>query len=109
VSELLTNIRGSSVIEVLTVLSIAAVLGGIAVPQAQVHILEAKEAVLNYNLKIMEQLLEIYMIFHGNYPEELSLLVKEGYLKEIPPDPFTGDRAYDYDREKGRIYRIQNE
>ncbi|KKR51095.1 MAG: hypothetical protein UT84_C0003G0090 [Candidatus Curtissbacteria bacterium GW2011_GWA1_40_16] len=44
---------------------------------------EAMDVVLRYNLSQISQVLEIYYVENGKYPESLDMLVKSGEVKNI--------------------------
>jgi general secretion pathway protein G len=50
----------------------------------------AKEAVLKTDLVQMREALDQYYADKGKYPSTLDTLVEERYIRNIPPDPFTG-------------------
>ena len=49
----------------------------------------AKEAVLRENLFRMRDAIDQFYADKASYPSDLSALVTEGYLRQIPRDPFT--------------------
>ncbi|MDD8020356.1 MAG: type II secretion system protein [Acidobacteriota bacterium] len=84
------NSSGFTLIEILVVLSIIGILLGLAVPQYQMSIKRAREAVLKENLFIMRKLIDQYYQDKHRYPPDLHALVEEKYLKMLPVDPITG-------------------
>ena len=82
--------RGFTLIEILIVLSIIGILLGLAVPQYQMSVKRAREAVLKENLFIMRKMIDQYYQDKHKYPPSLQSLVEENYLKTIPIDPITG-------------------
>ncbi|HOP60859.1 MAG TPA: type II secretion system protein [Candidatus Saccharicenans sp.] len=81
---------GFTLIEILVVLSIIGILLGLAVPQYQISVKRAREAVLKENLFIMRKLIDQYYQDKHRYPPSLQSLVEENYLKSLPVDPITG-------------------
>ncbi|HNS05084.1 MAG TPA: type II secretion system protein [Candidatus Saccharicenans sp.] len=81
---------GFTLIEILVVLSIIGILLGLAVPQYQISVKRAREAVLKENLFIMRKLIDQYYQDKHRYPPSLQSLVEENYLKALPIDPITG-------------------
>ncbi len=81
---------GFTLIEILIVLSLIGILLGLAVPQYQMSMKRAREAVLKENLFIMRKMIDQYYQDKHKYPPSLQALVEEHYLKAIPVDPITG-------------------
>jgi general secretion pathway protein G len=86
---LLRTPYGFTLIELMTVLTIIAILATIAIPMYQHSVTRAKEAVLLENLYQMRDALDKYYADHGEYPQMLSSLVEKKYTRTIPVDPFT--------------------
>lgn len=84
------KVAGFTLIEILIVLSIIGILLGLAVPQYQMSVKRAKEAVLKENLFILRKMIDQYYQDKHRYPPSLQALVEEHYLKSIPVDPITG-------------------
>ncbi|MGB9906892.1 MAG: type II secretion system protein [Candidatus Saccharicenans sp.] len=82
--------QGFTLIEILIVLSIIGILLGLAVPQYQMSVKRAREAVLKENLFIMRKMIDQYYQDKHKYPPSLQSLVEENYLKALPIDPITG-------------------
>ena len=83
---------GFTIIELMVVISIILILISIAVPMYNQSILRAKEAVLRQDLFAMRQAIDQYTMDKAKAPQSLQDLVQEGYLREIPKDPFTDSR-----------------
>lgn len=82
--------RGFTLIEMSVVVAIIGILFMTVVPMYGTTIVRAREAALKENLHTMRKVLDQYFKDRQHWPEELSALVKEGYVREIPVDPFTG-------------------
>ncbi len=86
------SIKGFTLLELLTVLTIIAILSSIALVGYQQKVKTAREAVLRENLFQINHSLEQHRSDRGRYPGSLSALVDLGYLRSIPIDPMTNSR-----------------
>lgn len=82
--------RGFTVIELLIVMSIIGILVSLAVPIYQKSVVRAKESVLKQNLFTLRTVIDNYTYDKSRAPQALQDLVTEGYLRQIPVDPMTG-------------------
>jgi general secretion pathway protein G len=80
---------GFTLVELMIVMSIMLILISIAVPMYTRSVTRAKEAVLRDQLFTMRQLIDEYTLDKQAAPQTLDDLVSEGYLRELPKDPFT--------------------
>jgi general secretion pathway protein G len=81
--------RGWTLIELVVVMALIAILAGIAMTQHRNAVTLAKEAVLKEDLFRMRDAIDQYYADKGKYPADLQTLVTDGYLRQIPVDPFT--------------------
>jgi general secretion pathway protein G len=81
--------RGFTLIELLIVVTLIVVLAGIGLSTYSASVARAKEAVLRENLFRMRDSIDQYYADKGSYPPDLSSLVTEKYMRQIPRDPFT--------------------
>jgi general secretion pathway protein G len=81
--------RGFTLIELLIVVTLVVVLAGIGLSTYSLSVKRAKEAVLLENLFRMRDSIDQYYADKGTYPPDLTSLVTEGYLRQIPKDPIT--------------------
>lgn len=83
---------GFTLVEIMVVMAIVVTLLAIAVPFYTTSIVRAKEAVLMNNLFTMRSVIDQYTYDREEPPQSLEDLVREGYLREVPLDPFTESR-----------------
>lgn len=83
------NDRGFTLIEVLIVVTLIVILAAISMPQYQNSVTRANEAVLKEDLWRMRDVIQQYYADKNKWPASLQDLVSEGYLRQVPEDPFT--------------------
>lgn len=81
--------RGFTLLELLFVLTIVALLAGIAVPMFGGATERARESALKEDLHAMRKAIDGYFADVGKYPEDMQILVQKRYLRSIPIDPLT--------------------
>src|SRR5437773_9007742 len=85
---------GFTLLELMIVISIIIILAAVALPQYQKTIMHARETVLRDDLFKMRSLLDQYAADKGQLPQSLDDLVTSGYVREVPVDPFTGQKDW---------------
>ena len=85
---------GFTLLELMIVISIVIILAAITLPQYQKTIMHTREAVLRDDLFKMRSLLDQFAADKGRLPQSLDELVSEGYLRDVPLDPFTGQKDW---------------
>jgi general secretion pathway protein G len=80
---------GFTLIELMVVMSLIAVLAGIAMVQYTTTVQRSREAVLREDLFRLRDAIDQYYADKGKWPSSLSDLVSDKYLREIPKDPMT--------------------
>jgi len=89
------SLRGFTLIELMIVMAIIAVLVSVAVPMYQKSVIRARETVLRQNLFTLRTVIDEYTYDKGKAPQSLQDLVNEGYLRQIPIDPMTGQADWE--------------
>ncbi|MBI2816470.1 MAG: prepilin-type N-terminal cleavage/methylation domain-containing protein [Acidobacteria bacterium] len=84
---------GFTLIELMIVITIILILISIAAPVYRNSIIRAKEAVLRDDLFTMRSLIDEYTLDRQEAPQSLQDLAEKGYMRQIPPDPFTGSSS----------------
>ena len=85
----LTSTKGFTMIELLIVLSLVVILASLGMVQYRNSVTRAQEAVLKENLFRMRDAMDQFYADKNKWPSDLAELVSEGYIREIPEDPFT--------------------
>ncbi|MCU7804211.1 MAG: prepilin-type N-terminal cleavage/methylation domain-containing protein [Candidatus Thiodiazotropha sp. (ex Lucinoma borealis)] len=84
-----SNKQGFTLIELLLVLTLVAMLAGLAVPIVSKSIQRAKGATLKEDLFVLRKTINDFYADHAHYPQTLVELVNEGYIRTLPIDPLT--------------------
>ena len=75
-------------------ISIIIILAAITLPQYQKTIMHTRETVLRDDLRKMRSLIDQFAADKGRLPQSLEELASEGYMREVPVDPFTGQKDW---------------
>ena len=81
--------NGFTLIEILIVITLVAILAGIGLATYTNSVRRAREATLKEDLFRMRDAIDQYYADKAKYPSALADLVTDGYLREVPKDPFT--------------------
>lgn len=88
-SDARTRTSGFTLIELLVVLVVIAILSSLIAPSYLSHVDQARETVLRQNLHGLRVAIDQYYEDKGNYPNSLTDLVEQRYLRSVPLDPVT--------------------
>ncbi len=80
---------GFTLLELVIVVSLIVVLASMGLAGYRNSVTRAKEATLKENLFRMRDALDQYYADKVQYAPDLESLVSEGYLRQLPKDPFT--------------------
>jgi general secretion pathway protein G len=81
-------------LELMIVISIIIILAAITLPQYQKTIMHTRESVLKDDLYKIRSLIDQFAADKGRLPQSLDEIVSEGYMREVPIDPFTGQKDW---------------
>ena len=84
--------RGFTIIELLIVMSVIVILASMGMVQYRNSVRRSQEAVLKENLFRMRDAMDQFHADKNKWPTDLSELVSEGYIREVPTDPITGSK-----------------
>ncbi len=85
---------GFTLLELMIVISIIIILASITLPQYQKTIMHTRETVLRDDLRKMRSLIDQFAADKGRLPQSLDELVSDGYMRDVPIDPFTGQKDW---------------
>ena len=87
--------RGFTLIEIMVVLTIIAILVGMAAVRYDRSIVNAREAVLKQDLQALRGAIQQFTLDKQRAPQSLDELASSGYLREVPMDPITRNKDWE--------------
>jgi general secretion pathway protein G len=78
----------------MVVITIMVIIISMAIPIYQRSIVRAKESVLHNNLTTLRDVIDNYTYDKQKAPQSLQDLVSDGYLRQVPIDPMTGNNNW---------------
>lgn len=84
--------KGFTIIELLVVMSVIVILAAMSMVQYRNSVRRSQEAVLKENLFRMRDAMDQFYADKNKWPTDLSELVSEGYIREVPTDPITNSK-----------------
>jgi general secretion pathway protein G len=81
--------QGFTLIELMVVISLIVILASMGLVQYRNSMIRAREATLNEDLFRLRGAFDQYYADKNQYPPSLDALVTEGYIRQVPKDPFT--------------------
>jgi type IV pilus assembly protein PilA len=95
--KMLKKEEGFTLVELMIVVVILGILAGIGVQQYTTVQTRAKGAAHNANLRIISSAANMYVMIKGSAPGSIDDLEEEGYLQEVPVNPFGQDEDSNVD------------
>jgi general secretion pathway protein G len=86
---------GFTLIEIMVVLTIIAILVGMAAVRYDRSMVNAREAVLKQDLQALRGAIQQFTLDKQRAPQSLEELASAGYLREIPTDPITRNKDWE--------------
>jgi general secretion pathway protein G len=85
----ISEAEGFTMIELLVVVSLIVILATMGTTLYRTSIIHAREAVLKEDLFRMRDAIDQYYADKNQWPATLDALVSDGYMRQVPEDPFT--------------------
>jgi len=100
-----SNASGFTLLELVMVMTIIVVLAAVGVTSYQSIQLKARETILKEDLRTMRKMIDQYAADKEKLPQSLDDLVTQGYIREVPIDPITGQKDWVVDMGEDTVSR----
>jgi general secretion pathway protein G len=96
---------GFTLLELVMVMTIIVVLAAVSVVAYQKIQIKARETILKEDLRTMRKMIDQYAADKEKLPQSLDDLVSAGYMRDVPPDPITGEKDWVVDMGEDTVSR----
>ena len=96
---------GFTLLELVMVMTIIVVLAAISVTSYQHIQAKARETILKEDLRTMRKMIDQYAADKEKLPQALEDLVSANYMRDVPPDPITGEKDWVVDMGEDTVSR----
>ncbi|MEM7403569.1 MAG: type II secretion system protein GspG [Myxococcota bacterium] len=93
-SVLSRSVRGFSLIEIMVVLLLMGLAGGLVTTYVTRQLQQGRVRAATTQVRSFDSSIELYNLTHYKYPNNLQELLEKGILKEIPKDPWGKNYQY---------------
>ncbi len=99
------NSPGFTLLELVMVMTIIVVLAAVSVTSYQHIQSKARETILKEDLRTMRKMIDQYAADKEKLPQALDDLVSANYMRDVPPDPVTGQKDWVVDMGEDTVSR----
>ncbi len=99
------NSSGFTLLELVMVMTIIVVLAAVGVTSYQHIQSKARETILKEDLRTMRKMIDQYAADKEKLPQALDDLVSANYMRDVPPDPITGQKDWVVDMGEDTVSR----
>ena len=96
---------GFTLLELVMVMTIIVVLAAVSVVAYQKIQIKARETILKEDLRTMRKMIDQYAADKEKLPQALEDLVSANYMRDVPPDPITGEKDWVVDMGEDTVSR----
>jgi len=96
---------GFTLLELVMVMTIIVVLAAVSVVAYQKIQIKARETILKEDLRTMRKMIDQYAADKEKLPQSLEDLVSANYMRDVPPDPITGEKDWVVDMGEDTVSR----